>query len=307
MVINMDFKRYSELAITERRQLFTFVTSLGGRSDFKCVDEMDSVYSGPLFDQGSLHFSYWKKGDFIASVGVIAKEAEWKGELYITDLIVPEANIKYFPVLLKDVFKATEDLPHQTVKLGIRTAQMYLIPLAIELGFTQYARAINMLLSNITLASQSSLRFQPAEPDEYVCLHNDAFRASPNSGLISEADFYESIEKGVDLFIGYKEEEPVSILNIRLKDEIGVIDAVGVSPLHRGKGYGRATLIEGLNRLTKMGAKSFKLLVFSSNKEAYSLYRSFGFIEESTVGYWFECGKCRLSRPRWYFHRYLTT
>jgi len=59
----------------------------------------------------------------------------------------------------------------------------------------------------------------------------------------------------------------------------GEILNVGVSPVHRRRGTGRALVTEGLSRLEALGARSVFLEVRESNLAARALYQSFGFAD----------------------------
>lgn len=48
---------------------------------------------------------------------------------------------------------------------------------------------------------------------------------------------------------------------------------------HRGRGYGRATMLAGIEKAREMGAETVGLHVFGHNAPARALYRSLGFVE----------------------------
>jgi ribosomal protein S18 acetylase RimI-like enzyme len=57
--------------------------------------------------------------------------------------------------------------------------------------------------------------------------------------------------------------------------------AMWVAPEFRRRGVGRAILESALDWMKKRGAKEAQLSVTEGNKEAFSLYRSFGFLDTS--------------------------
>lgn len=57
--------------------------------------------------------------------------------------------------------------------------------------------------------------------------------------------------------------------------------AMWVAPEFRRKGVGRAILESALDWMKQKGAKEARLSVTEGNKEAFSLYRSFGFLDTS--------------------------
>jgi len=57
------------------------------------------------------------------------------------------------------------------------------------------------------------------------------------------------------------------------------ITNIAVSPLHRGKGYGEAIMVEMMSRALVFGASKMTLEVRVSNSPARQLYRRLGFVE----------------------------
>lgn len=59
----------------------------------------------------------------------------------------------------------------------------------------------------------------------------------------------------------------------------GYVYDIEVAEKHRGRGYGRATMLAGIEKARELGAESVGLHVFGHNAPAYALYRSLGFVE----------------------------
>ncbi len=57
----------------------------------------------------------------------------------------------------------------------------------------------------------------------------------------------------------------------------GLFEPVGTRPAHRGKGLGKALMLEGLRRLRRMGARSASVTALHDNQGARSLYEAAGF------------------------------
>jgi mycothiol synthase len=62
---------------------------------------------------------------------------------------------------------------------------------------------------------------------------------------------------------------------------VGLFEPLGTHPDFRGRGLGRAVMVEGLRRLRASGAEAALVTAFSANEAAAGLYRSVGF---RTVG-----------------------
>jgi ribosomal protein S18 acetylase RimI-like enzyme len=59
----------------------------------------------------------------------------------------------------------------------------------------------------------------------------------------------------------------------------GYIYDIEVHEKYRGQGYGRATMLAGIERARALGAETIGLHVFGHNEPARALYRSLGFVE----------------------------
>lgn len=59
----------------------------------------------------------------------------------------------------------------------------------------------------------------------------------------------------------------------------GFIYDIEVLEQFRGQGYGRATMLAGIERARELGAETVGLHVFGHNAPARALYRSLGFVE----------------------------
>lgn len=59
----------------------------------------------------------------------------------------------------------------------------------------------------------------------------------------------------------------------------GYVYDIEVHEKHRGRGYGRATMLAGIEKARELGAETVGLHVFGHNASARALYRSLGFVE----------------------------
>lgn len=68
-----------------------------------------------------------------------------------------------------------------------------------------------------------------------------------------------------------------------IEKEKGYIRMMGIDPLYRNRGLGRAILVAGIEHLRKRGMKAIELLVDSRNPSAKRLYRSVGFKRKGMI------------------------
>ena len=62
----------------------------------------------------------------------------------------------------------------------------------------------------------------------------------------------------------------------------GLFEPLGTRPAHRGCGLGRAVMLEGLQRLHRLGARTVFVTALSDNRPAAGLYESVGFRTANT-------------------------
>jgi ribosomal protein S18 acetylase RimI-like enzyme len=80
--------------------------------------------------------------------------------------------------------------------------------------------------------------------------------------------------------------EPVGTLRVSQHDPSTYITSFAVLPTHQGRGYGRQMLLDTLDMLLAEKRPDIRIEVDTQNHNAYSLYRSCGFRETSTFGYY---------------------
>lgn len=120
------------------------------------------------------------------------------------------------------------------------------------------------------IARQDSIYFgdQPGANDEVIMLPEEEER------------------KGVIILLAEKDGEIIGKVHLQLVSGVGVIYGLGVLPQYRGKGYGRALLMEGIQKLKQTGARKITLQVVVDNASALHLYQSSGFVETSVMDYY---------------------
>jgi ribosomal protein S18 acetylase RimI-like enzyme len=87
-------------------------------------------------------------------------------------------------------------------------------------------------------------------------------------------------------YLARVEDEPVGTVRVGPLDGRVFITALAVHPEYRGRGYGRQILTQTIDRLLTADLKQISIEVNSENRVALSLYRSCGFRETRTYGYY---------------------
>lgn len=107
---------------------------------------------------------------------------------------------------------------------------------------------------------------------------------------LSEAEHDRLLPDGIDTPDQYlytvrdaESGEGVASIWLALRTKAGRLEGyvydIEVHEKHRGRGYGRATMLAGIEKVRAMGAETVGLHVFGHNAPARALYRSLGFVE----------------------------
>lgn len=107
---------------------------------------------------------------------------------------------------------------------------------------------------------------------------------------LSRADHDRLLPDGVDTADQYlytvrdaASKDEVATIWIALRMKAGHVEGyiydIDVHEKYRGQGYGRATMLAGIEKARAMGAETVGLHVFGHNEPARALYRSLGFVE----------------------------
>lgn len=96
----------------------------------------------------------------------------------------------------------------------------------------------------------------------------------------------EEEKRGMTIYIAEKEEKVIGKVNLQMSDSgTGGIYGLGILPEFRGKGFGRAILTFGVEKLKDAKATEVMLQVAAENGTALNLYKSCGFQETSVMDY----------------------
>lgn len=96
----------------------------------------------------------------------------------------------------------------------------------------------------------------------------------------------EEEQRGMTIYLAtLADGETIGKIHLEYRDGKGGIYGLGVLPVHRSKGYGRALLLSGTEILLRQGAVAVYLQVNAVNENALKLYKSCGFEVTSTMDY----------------------
>lgn len=134
----------------------------------------------------------------------------------------------------------------------------------------------------LEIARQNAIYFNDRAPfEEPYSEQNDSDNAQRDELLLPE----EEEKRGMLIWLAEKDGQVIGKAHLQVNSAVGGIYGLGVLPEYRGKGLGRAVLKGAVQKLQEAGFNSIMLQVAAENAIALSLYKSCGFVENSTMDY----------------------
>jgi ribosomal protein S18 acetylase RimI-like enzyme len=94
-----------------------------------------------------------------------------------------------------------------------------------------------------------------------------------------------ALTPGVELYVGYAGDEPVSYVGITSYAGWGHLDRIAVVPGHRGNGFGLESLDFAVRALIRQGARRIGLSTQRQNLRSQQIYERYGFRRSQTNDY----------------------
>jgi ribosomal protein S18 acetylase RimI-like enzyme len=290
-------KTYSSLNEYEKNLVFDLIKKIESTT-LKSFSELDKNFTSVIFNKGDTLFSFWINGNVICTIGVVVKDIIYKGEIFITAINIRDEQLLNFShlynLLEKDLL---ERFNPKIIKLGIRNHIDILTKSLYDLSFDnpyylyQMTFKANEFNSNILDSNFYMENLDNSNKNTYMHINNDSFSNSPNGGSLSIEDLYiliESYKTNPNLIGIFKHKDiPVGIFELTIDNNIGTIEAIGISNNYQKKGFGKNLLYHVINRLKSNGANKIQLNVISINEVAYNIYLKQGFKKDKVLSKWF--------------------
>ena len=294
----LEIKQFRVISTPQKKELFKFYKSADLTYSNSYI-EMIRIYESDTFNYGDTVFILLHDGKIKGSVALITKEICNAGEAFITDIYVERKNEeKYLGFLIEEVTKYCSICNARSIKVGIRRNEIQLIPYVNKLEFTHIYDAMVMKYregKHLNLIVNNEMKLKSLcilNAYEYMNIHNEAFKNSPNGSTIDELevkDYIVQYANKEDLIgICVVQEKFCGIYELSIDGGIGWINTLAIDPICQKKGIGRALLVKCIKKLHEKNLEEIKLLVITSNAIAVSIYRDIGFEEEHVFSYWFE-------------------
>jgi len=293
----MEIKQFKLLSIPQKKELYNFIKNKDLNYS-ETYTEMVKMYESDIFTYGDNIFILFDNGQIKGSIAVITKEIRFKGEVYATDIYIEKEDSETtFRLLIKKMVEYCHICYVKTMKIGIRANETYLIPYINKLKFDHIYDAVVMkyrkdknIILKINDVELSPLRI--SNSNEYINIHNDAFRDSPNGASIDEIevkDYIVQYANNEDLIgICSLSKKECGIYELSIHENIGWVDTLGIIPAYQNKGLGKKLLENCIKKLFDKNLDEIRLLVITSNENAFTMYKKTGFEEDKVFSYWFE-------------------
>lgn len=289
-------RAFNGLSEKQKRNIYQFVSSFEYTGGFGSFEEMSGFYGGIAFDNGSSHFSMWEDGRPVGTIGVVAKDADVRNEIFLVGICLKEPEADRLPKLLSAAFDFCAGINAGSFKLGLNYDRYYLVPMVEKSGFREAYRYFEMKYHGgpVALPQETAQCFSSLSPDnikEFRRVHNAAFLLAPNGAAIEDSELPEYLEEygGSSLAgIYYEGGIAAGMYILKLKGSEGYIDGIGAAPEFHGRGIGKKLLLRSIEVLQQAGAEKIGLSVFDSNRKAFGMYIRQGFEVEREHSVWFE-------------------
>lgn len=289
-------RTFSELSVGQKRNIYQFINSFEYTGGFGSCEAMSAFYGGIAFDNGNSHFSLWEDDQPVGTLGVVAKEAAIRNEIFLTAIFLKESGKDRLTQLLSKAYQYCSGVSAGSCKLGLNHDRYYLMPVVKSCGFNEVYRYYEMNYngSAVSLPQATEQCFRSLDPEnvwDFQRVHNAAFLLAPNGAAIENSELPEYLEEyeGNSLAgIYYESGIAAGVYMLKLKDNEGYIDGIGTEPRFHGRGIGKKLLLWSIQVLQLAGAKKISLSVFDSNKKAFDMYLRQGFKVEREHSVWFE-------------------
>lgn len=287
---------FNELSEEQKRNIYQFTDSFKSKNSYGSYDEMVKFYEGVAFDHGSSYFSLWEDKRPVATIGVISKEAEARGEIFLVSINIKEQDKHKLSKLLSKAYDYCSGIKAAKFRLGVMHDRYYLISELEKSGYKKVNRNLVMRYcgGNIGFDEDMDKCFKllcPQNIKDYQRVESAAFLQAPNGGVVEDEELQDLLDEycGNNLAgVFYAEDIPAGTYTLRIKDDGGWIESIGVAPEFQGRGVGRKLLLKSVKVLQDANAGKIKLSVFNTNTRAVSLYLNSGFEIESEHSIWYE-------------------
>ncbi|QTH44559.1 GNAT family N-acetyltransferase [Cohnella sp. LGH] len=210
---------------------------------------------------GMVHPDYRRQGVFGKLYQLV--QAEWERRSSTSMLLLSDRNSVSGQAFVRGTGARYE---HSEYEMTLNQERFLQLP--SRLNEVTFQKATNEDAREI--ARQNAIYFGVEDPEEIDGL------------LLPE----EEAARGMSIYLAEKDERVIGKVHLQSLSGVGGIYGLGVLPEERGKGLGRAILLQAVGKLQETNASVIMLQVAADNDKALDLYKSCGFETSSTMDYY---------------------
>lgn len=257
--------------------------------------DIKNFITGRAFDSGKFFLVSYEEDKVVATVGAVIAEVP-RGEIYITALNFLNGCESEIEASLNQLMIDVGQFENCRIKLGIRDGQAISSDLLKKNGLEKIYSLVKMAFAGelIPEACLSEIRLETISEGNlrsFVNTSNNSFKGTLNAANMDEIDagkiLQEEAAAGLCGLIFHQEILKGSY-ELKLVEEDGWIEAVGILPEYQGQGLGKLFVQKLIYRLKEAGAQNVFLNVIDANERAFKLYQKMNFKIERKLSDWYE-------------------
>lgn len=296
-----DIMSFSSLMQEDKNRVYEFIRKIDENYN-RDLEETMLFFQGEIFSKGDNLLILCHENRIVATMGVITKEVEVSGYLFISEVYVDKEFYKSGIVrsglgeLMKNILHICNIYEKKKIRVGLRYKMNFIEEFILDYSFHKVDEALIMTIDRIKegTSSDNCVTLHPLTEESkelFMRMHNNGFMGTPNSDSLS----IEEVEAFIHMYGNNNEligiiklnNTPIGMYMLTIEGELGWIDNIALIDEYRGKGYGKK-IVAKVIQILKPKAKEIGLLVMTSNNIAYNLYKIMGFKEKKIFSTWYE-------------------
>lgn len=255
--------------------------------------EIRDFITGRWFEHGKYFLAGFIDEILVATVGAVVAEAA-RQKIYITALTSLAGYESCFDTLINRLNIDLSHFENCSIKLGVRTGQVVSEDLLSQNGFAKAYSLLKLFYAGTPQPEDNlfSIRLETLSADnllQFIDTMNKSFESTYNAATIDESEARELLSERTNLCgMIFHEGLLKGAYELKLVQNDGWIEGIGVLPEFRGKGLGKLFVQKLILELKSRGAEEVLLTVIDENKQAFRLYEKMNFKVEHKVSDWYE-------------------
>ena len=251
--------------------------------------------SSNLTGKGNSHrvneFMYFDGDELIGYIGI----CDFGGPgstIEVTGMVAPEYRRQGVFMKLHDL--VTAECRHRSAQnilvlcdSGSVSGQAFIQVIGAVYKYSEIEMYLQNGFQEISGKQRCGITLRKATNADYgeICMQDAIYFGDEDTSAESAAMPEDEEKRGMTIYLAEKDKQVIGKVNLQTSAKVGGIYGLGVLPEYRGKGFGKAILLEAVEKLKEAKSQKIMLQVATENLTALGLYRSCGFHETSVMDY----------------------